>query len=66
MPDLDSDRYRERERQWRQEAALLSPGHERDACQSLAEAYARLVQIIERLLSPDKSSDQPGGHSNAV
>jgi hypothetical protein len=49
MAYLDATTYRERERQWRECAAKLPPGPEQDACIALAEGYANLVTILERL-----------------
>jgi hypothetical protein len=49
MSYLDAATYRVRERQWREAAADLSPGPERDACIALAEGYANLVAILGRL-----------------
>jgi hypothetical protein len=49
MPYLDPEKYRERERHWRSEASLKPEGAERDACVALADGYAHLVAILERL-----------------
>jgi hypothetical protein len=59
MPYLDVAIYREREKQWRESAADLSPGPERDACIALAERYAKLVAILERL--GQDNNRPPGG-----
>jgi hypothetical protein len=48
MPDPDAQTYREREKHWRNEAARLTSGQDRDACLALADGYADLVSIIER------------------
>jgi hypothetical protein len=48
MSDWKVDRYRERERHWRDEAWRFPPGHDRDACFALADGYAQLITIIER------------------
>jgi hypothetical protein len=48
MPDSwDSERYRERAKEWRDKAASLPEGRERDACVTLAEGYEKLAEIIE-------------------
>ena len=48
MPDSwDSERYRERAKEWRDRAASLPEGRERDACVTIAEGYEKLVEIIE-------------------
>ena len=49
MPDMDTRMYRERERRWREEANSKPDGAERDACLSLANGYANLISIIERI-----------------
>jgi hypothetical protein len=49
MPYLAAEKYRERERHWRIEAGLKPKGAERDACIALADGYAHLVEILERL-----------------
>ena len=38
--------YRERAEQWREAAAGLPPGKERDACLALSEGYERLAELI--------------------
>jgi hypothetical protein len=48
--------YRERERRWRERASLLPLGAERDVCLVLAEGYATLLAIIERLNVPHEGS----------
>jgi hypothetical protein len=40
--------FRERERRWRLEAECLSPGAERNACISLADGYAYVIDLIEK------------------
>ena len=48
MPDSwDPKRYRERAKEWRDRAASLPEGRERDACVTIAEGYIRLAEIIE-------------------
>jgi hypothetical protein len=49
MPDMDTRMYREREKRWREEANSKPDGAERDACLSLANGYANLISIIERI-----------------
>jgi hypothetical protein len=53
MPYLDEATYRERARSWREQAASLPPGPERDSCTALAEGYAHLVTLLERLAEGD-------------
>ena len=48
MPFLDAMIYRKREHQWREHAAEIPAGADRDASLELAEGYARLVELIER------------------
>jgi len=45
--------YRQREAQWREQALMLPAGREREACLALAEGYANLVEILERLDAPE-------------
>ena len=48
MPDSwDSERYKQRAKEWRDRAASLPEGRERDACVTIAEGYEKLVEIIE-------------------
>jgi hypothetical protein len=48
MPDnWNPETYRARFRAWQEKAALLPPGQERDACEVIAEGYARLALLIE-------------------
>jgi hypothetical protein len=49
MAHIDTQTYRERERRWREEANSKPDGAERDACLSLANGYANLISIIERI-----------------
>jgi hypothetical protein len=49
MPFMDTRTYREREKRWREEANSKPEGAERDACLSLANSYANLISIIERI-----------------
>jgi hypothetical protein len=46
---LKIETYQEREREWRERAATLEPGAERDACLALADGYRHLVTLIERV-----------------
>jgi hypothetical protein len=47
MPnDWNPEIYRSRAKQWQDKAAALHPGDERQACEVLAEGYARLAQLI--------------------
>ena len=57
MSYLDLTTYQNREKQWRDCAANLSDGPERDACIALAEGYANLIAILLRL-------DNPAGTAN--
>jgi hypothetical protein len=52
---MEAEKYRERERRWREEAKSRPDGAERDACVALADGYAHLVELIERL-DRDRSS----------
>jgi hypothetical protein len=48
MPDIwDPERYRERAKQWRDRAAGLAEGPERDACVVIAEGYENLAEAID-------------------
>lgn len=49
LPYIDAEKYRERERHWREEAKSEPDGAEREACVALADGYAHLVELIERL-----------------
>jgi hypothetical protein len=49
MPnDWNPEIYRARAKQWQDKAAALPPGDERQACEGLAQGYARLAQLIEQ------------------
>jgi hypothetical protein len=48
----DLERYRERAKEWRDRAASLPEGRERDACVTIAEGYEKLVEIIEEAQRP--------------
>jgi hypothetical protein len=48
MAYLDVETLREREAQWRQQAADLAPGAEQAVCLALAEGYADLIALIRR------------------
>jgi hypothetical protein len=54
------DTYREREKKWREQAANLSPGAERDACLTLAQGYANLITILERLETREVAPKRQG------
>ncbi len=49
MSYLRTATYREREREWRERAANLNPGRERDACITLADGYQKLIELVERI-----------------
>ncbi len=51
MPYLKLAVYQEREREWRERAASLELGKERDACQALADGYQHLANLIIRVES---------------
>jgi hypothetical protein len=55
MPSMDAQTYREREKRWREGANSKPDGAERDACLSLADGYAHLISIIERIESERKA-----------
>jgi hypothetical protein len=46
---MEAEKYRERERHWREEAEAKPEGAERNACLTIADGYAHLVELIERL-----------------
>jgi hypothetical protein len=53
MPDVwDPERYRERAKQWRDRAAGLPEGPERDAHVIIAEGYEKLAETIEAQRPP--------------
>ena len=52
---MEAGKYREREHHWREEAKSRTDAAERDACVALADGYAHLVELIERL-DRDRSS----------
>jgi hypothetical protein len=54
MSKMDEARYRERERSWRIKAAELSPGFDRDSCTALADGYAHLIMLLQRLNADDR------------
>jgi hypothetical protein len=55
MPnDWNPKMYRCRARQWQDKALALPPGDERQACQVLAEGYARLARLIEKAQTSDR------------
>jgi hypothetical protein len=48
MPDSwDPERYKQLAKEWRDRAASLPEGRDRDACVTIAEGYKRLAEIIE-------------------
>ncbi|WP_428492682.1 hypothetical protein [Rhodopila sp.] len=49
MSYLNTPTYREREKQWLEQAAALPPGPDRDACQALADGYGNLVMLLDQL-----------------
>jgi hypothetical protein len=49
MPnDWNPETYRRRAEQWQDKAVALPSGDERQACEVLAQGYARLAQLIEQ------------------
>ncbi len=71
MPnDWNPETYRLRAKQWHDKAVALPSGDERQACEVLAQGYARLAQLIEhaqqygRLPSIDASASVRGSDSN--
>jgi hypothetical protein len=48
MAYLNAETYREREAQWREQAASLAPGREQAVCLALAEGYADLIALLGR------------------
>lgn len=62
MSYLNTAAYRERETQWRQQAAALPPGDDRDACLALARGYGDLVAILGQLTaaSDHRHPEYPG------
>jgi hypothetical protein len=66
MPYLDAERYRERECHWRSEACRQPDGAEREACLSIANGYAHLVTLIERIGQEQREPVRPAlASSNA-
>jgi hypothetical protein len=60
MPDRwDPERYRERAKEWRDRAASLPEGRERDACVIIAEGYEKLAETIEAQRPPP---ERESGH----
>jgi hypothetical protein len=50
MPDSwKVEKYRNRARMWREKADTLPEGPERDACLALAEGYANLAGLIDKV-----------------
>jgi hypothetical protein len=56
MAYLNVETLREREAQWRQQAADLAPGAEQAVCLALAEGYADLIALIGRPPFSDAAS----------
>jgi hypothetical protein len=56
MAYLNANTYREREAQWREQAAYLAPGREQQVCLALAEGYAELVTLLGRPAFSDAAS----------
>ena len=51
MPDSwNPEQYKECAKKWRDKAASLPEGRERDTCVTLAEGYEELAEIIEAQL----------------
>jgi hypothetical protein len=48
MAYLNAETYREREAQWREQAAYLPPGREQQVCLALAEGYADLITLLRQ------------------
>lgn len=48
MAYLNAETYREREAQWREQAAYRPPGREQQVCLALAEGYAELITLLGR------------------
>jgi hypothetical protein len=49
MPnDWNAETYRRRARQWHDKVVALPSGDEREACEVLAQGYARLAQLVEQ------------------
>jgi hypothetical protein len=50
MPEnWDSERYRERAKQWRDRAASVPEGPQRDAYVAIAEGYEKLAETIAHM-----------------
>jgi hypothetical protein len=58
MLHLNAVVYREREAQWREEAAKRTRGQEQAACLALAEGYADLAKLTEAMSSAHGASTQ--------
>ncbi len=53
VPDSwDADMYRTRAARWREQAEVMTPGPERDACLTLANGYANLAALIAKSETP--------------
>jgi hypothetical protein len=64
MPDSwDPEIYRQRAEQWRKKADLLGEGREQRECQTIADGYARLADLIEarRRQSQNPAPQSSGG-----
>ena len=57
MPDCwNPEQYKERAKEWRDKAASLPEGRERDTCVILAEGYEELAEIIIEAQRPEKQT----------
>jgi hypothetical protein len=63
MPYFREATYRDKEQSWREKADNLSPGAERDACMKLADGYAALLLLLERLDKDEYSIGVPAVHT---
>ena len=65
MPNRwDPGRYEQRAKEWRDRAASLPEGRERDACVTIAEGYERLAEIhsaAQHSRRTQKKPRAPGG-----
>jgi hypothetical protein len=58
MSFMDVPTYRARERSWRDKAAVLPPGPDRETYTALADGYAHLVNLLETLEATDRQKVQ--------
>src|SRR5580693_2987341 len=63
MPYLDEATCRERERSWRDKAAVLPPGPEREIFTGLADGYAHFVELLGKIEAAKKG--RPEGRPDA-